>query len=314
MSDKESPFSEIRTITPDQAREWLKQVPEYQRRLDQKHCSKIAMAITRNEWRVNGAAIVFNERGDLIDGQHRLTAISLAGRSVQALVVTGVSKDELTFASLGDSKSRTTSDFLHVKNANTVAAVLRLLWFVDNRMFTSIYTRAGRGQIPNPPIGELVRMGKKIGQNISDLVEPLNNARRITGSGTWLVFLTYYHENYRPIAEGKRVAEFMARLGDGAELTKDSPILLLRKRCLDRKIKLGLAELPKKVIEALTLKALNAFLEGKKLERLVWLPDRENFPSLKGYDLDSEHEKPLFKGLDEHPDPKPNGLASEARA
>lgn len=278
--------AEMMSVTPTMAMNWLSAVPEYQRKVDEKQVNKLIMAIQRNEWRVNGAAIVFNEKGDLIEGQHRLEAIAKAGRTVQSLVVTGVGKDEMTFASLGDVKPRKAADFIYTKNATMVAAVIRLLWFCENRLlFSGLKARGSETAnfISSPPVGELVKLAKKHAQTISEMVIPLKDSTRITRTGAWTVFLMYYFHLYRPPDEAIKASEFFGRLGDGIGLEKNSPILLLRKR-MEGQAQQGLLELPRKVREALVLKALNFFLDGVQIDRLTWNPDREPFPPLRGYE------------------------------
>jgi hypothetical protein len=281
----DEPYGEIMDISPKLAMDWLSTIPDYQRKIDERQVNKLVMAIQRNEWRLNGAAIVFNEKGELIDGQHRLTAIYKSGKTVQSLVVTGVSKDEITFASLGDTKPRRVSDFLHTTNVHVVASVLRYVWFMENKML-SYAVRLTRNHQPspkftNPPVAEIVRLAKKHAEPIAALVEPLNEARRLTKGGSWVVFLMYYFETYRPKEEAVKVAEFFARVGDGVDLKADSPILQLRKRCAEQA---GNLVIPVEIKQALILKALNAYLMGQKLERLTFSAERESFPPLRGYD------------------------------
>lgn len=280
----ESVATEIVDVSPEQALQWLSATPDYQRKIDEKQVSKLVMAIQANEWRLNGATIVFNERGDLIDGQHRLEAISKASKTVPCIIVTGVSKDEMTFASLGDVKSRKASDFIHTRNANVVAAVLRLLWFTEKKLlYHGMKAKSAEYKTfpSSPPIPEIVRLAKKHATEIAPMIEPLTDAMRLTKTGAWVPFLMYYFTINRPRTEAEKVAEFFMRVVDGVNLGQGSPILLLRKRLAETDT---LAQLPRRVKEALVLKALNFYLDGKTIERLVWMPEKELFPILRGYE------------------------------
>ena len=290
MAKKEEPASEVMDIGPKLAMDWLSSVPEYQRKVHETQVNKLAMAITRGEWRVNGAAIVFNEKGDLIDGQHRLHAIVKSGKTVQSLVVTGIAKDDITFASLGDTLPRRAQDFLHVPNVTVVASVLRTLWFMENKLLLHSLkgkgrskTGAAKGLPTNPPVAEIVRLSKKHNpQALSELVEPLHEAMRMTKTGSWCVFLMYYFKTFRPPEEAAKVATFFARVGDGADLPADSPMLILRKKCLEGGI--GNLVIPRFIMQAFVLKALNFHLVGQRIDRLSFAQDRESFPPLRGYD------------------------------
>jgi hypothetical protein len=54
------------------------------------HVDKLASDIISGRWVVNGASIVFDTQGTLVDGQHRLAAIAKCGIAVQTTVVRGV--------------------------------------------------------------------------------------------------------------------------------------------------------------------------------------------------------------------------------
>ncbi len=58
----------LETITPEMALNWLSARPDFQRKVDEKQVRKLAHAIRKNEWRENGATIVFDEKGNLLDG------------------------------------------------------------------------------------------------------------------------------------------------------------------------------------------------------------------------------------------------------
>ena len=278
---------EIIQTSPQQAINWLDAVPDYQRKIDERQINKLIMAIQRNEWRINGATIVFNAKGELIDGQHRLQAIAKAGKTVPCIVVTGVSNDEMTFASLGDVKVRKAADFIHTNNANVVAAVLRLLWFTENNLlFHGLKAKNSeyKNMPTSPPIPEIVRLAKKHAEEIAITIPPLKDAMRLTTCGAWIPFLMYYFTINRPRVEATKVAEFMSRVIDGVNLGPNSPVLKLRQRLQQQSAHGSLAVLPRRVKEALVLKALNFFLEGKEVDRLTWAPEKEPFPLLRGYD------------------------------
>src|SRR5581483_4804534 len=111
---------------------WLKRLPDYQRRMDERQVVKLTTAIQNGEWQENGATIVFNEDGELIDGQHRLAAVIRSGKTIWSLVVRGVSSKESVFHTIGDEKPRRVTDLLRTANVNNVAAVARYLWLVEH--------------------------------------------------------------------------------------------------------------------------------------------------------------------------------------
>ena len=273
-------FTELIDITPTLAMDWLSAVPEYQRKIDEKHVARITFAINNNEWRLNGATIVFNEKGELIDGQHRLTAIYKSGRTVKSLVVTGVNSQEATFATLGDSKSRQLADFIHTKHSTATAAVIRYLWFAEHKiLYYGMGSKVTKNKV-SPPIPELVKLSNKHALPISEIVDITHKVKRVTGTGAWNVFIIYWIKLYGTEEEKLKTIEFFNQVGTGENLEANMPSFCLRKRFLDTA---GLAELPKKVKEALVLKCLNYHLIGQTIKMASWAPERENFPKLIHY-------------------------------
>lgn len=260
-------------ITPHQAEEWIKTVPHYQRKVDERQVKKLEIAIRRGEWRENGATIVFNRKGELIDGQHRLMAIIRSGISVYSLVVTNVSEGEETFNTIGDEKARRLTDFLHTTNVNNVGSVVRYAWAIQNKDWPQLHITA--------PIPDMLKIAKEHGEYISALIAPVAQAGRIIGGVSYCAFLVFYHTKIYEIDHPERLAQFFARVGDGIGLVNNDPAYQLRKRFLELR---GTISIPRRAAWALTLKALNAHLDNHRIEKLSFSPDREPFPPLRGYD------------------------------
>ena len=66
--------AKIVDITPEMAREYLEK-NSHNRRLSERSVRNLATAIKNGEWQVNGEAIKVDKEGNLLDGQHRLSAI-----------------------------------------------------------------------------------------------------------------------------------------------------------------------------------------------------------------------------------------------
>lgn len=122
----------ITHISPELAKEWLG-FNTNNRRLDKRNVSHLRDAITQGEWYMNGEAIIFSNDGRLLNGQHRLWAIIMAGIGVDVLVVRGVNQE--SFRTLDSGRVRRAGEVLAMdgeKNGNKVAAAVQaLLAFVD---------------------------------------------------------------------------------------------------------------------------------------------------------------------------------------
>jgi hypothetical protein len=82
--------SEVRTITPKEAAQWLKGRNGHNRPLSKTYVSYLANEIQSGKWRLTHQGIAFDSDGVLVDGQHRLSAIVEAGKPVQMLITIGL--------------------------------------------------------------------------------------------------------------------------------------------------------------------------------------------------------------------------------
>ncbi|MCL3993772.1 hypothetical protein [Streptomyces lavenduligriseus] len=117
--------TEVRTVTPELAREWLERNIN-NRPLSRQTVTHLARAIERGEWRLTHQGIAFDENGRLVDGQHRLEAVVKAGLPVEVLVAHGVPRAAFTVMDTG--RKRTGRDALSLAgetNSNHLAAALR---------------------------------------------------------------------------------------------------------------------------------------------------------------------------------------------
>ena len=93
----------IKKINPLIAEECLRNNPN-NRKLNRARVRQIAEEMKRGEWRNNGESIVINDRGELVDGQHRLNAIIESGKEYIFNFST-VASEEANFYDLGLSRS-----------------------------------------------------------------------------------------------------------------------------------------------------------------------------------------------------------------
>lgn len=274
-------------ITPSQAEKWLEDVPAYQRKIRPANLNKLILAITRGEWRENGATIVFNSKGELIDGQHRLKAIAMSGVAVWATVVTNVSSGIETYQTIDDGAARRLQDFLQVPHVNVVSAVLTNYWLLENGLWPSSKSKT------KPPHADVLKLGKDHMDYISGLVSPLAKAGRITRQHSFVTFLVFYHTKIYPVNED-RLSGFFAQVSEGLELKQHDPAYQLRRRFIN----VSKSENIKSIVaQAMILKALNFHLDGKPSGLLKWEPGREDFPPLKGYKINDNQQRLMEKTL-----------------
>ncbi len=112
--------TEILKITPDKARKYLER-NRTNRPLNKRTVSQYAAQMTKNLWLLSGEGIAIDSDNNLINGQHRLEAIKLSGKTVKMLVVFDV--DPETFKVYDTGKVRSAGDIFSIAGVNNGTAV-----------------------------------------------------------------------------------------------------------------------------------------------------------------------------------------------
>jgi len=116
-------------ITPDLAEKWLAKNIGFNRKLSETTVEKYVSEIIRDAWNErSGETIKFDADGNLIDGQHRLTALVKTGRTLWMSVAYNCSRE--AFKTIDTGKNRGGADVLSIlneKNCNILASAVTLL-------------------------------------------------------------------------------------------------------------------------------------------------------------------------------------------
>ena len=94
--------------------------------------SAYAESMKDGYWACNGEAIIFSNKGTLLDGQQRLSAVVKSGISIASVIIRGVNKKD--FDSMGQGRKRTNGTILAIenyKNANLCASTVRGLYIYN---------------------------------------------------------------------------------------------------------------------------------------------------------------------------------------
>ena len=120
----------IVTVTPELAREWLKN-NRFNRPLKARLVEKYVRQILEGNWQRTHQGIAFDENGIIIDGQHRLCAIIRTGQSVRMLVF--LNETQLAHESIDNGKTRSLLDVVRLEmHDNTLKgkhiSALKAMW------------------------------------------------------------------------------------------------------------------------------------------------------------------------------------------
>ena len=275
------PQVSIEFITPEMAVRSLATSPS-NRRLRDKRIDALAEALTNGTFLFNGASIVFDDEGRLLDSHHRLMACVRSGVGFESVVVIGVNPKAKRNVDTGAARSLadTLGEDKETSTSALGATLTRLVRFeraMENgggeANFAADKTYVAPGTSlqyldDHPEVREAVRKSFEL----RDVISPSRVA--------WLVYLT---ARARP----RKSTEFFGKLATGENLDGTHPCHVLRNRLLiamaDRRARLKDSE-----YYAILIKAWNAFLEGRPLtpRGLAWRIEPsgtrapEAFPSL----------------------------------
>jgi len=255
--NQNDPRVTLRWVTPELAAQWLA-TNENNRNLRERLVRKLAGAIKRGEWRLNGDTIRFDQNGKLVDGQHRLAAIVHAQTPIETFVAEGI--DRSAQVTMDTGAKRTLADALKLRGENDVnvlAATLRMYWRYLHGQLRYFRVEATHE--------ELLKLLDEH-PTIRDSVSAVRATKTLRISHTTASTAHYICSRGNP--EDEDAKYFFQRLLDGVDLEEDSPIRRLREWLLTTagtKTK----HTPTYVL-ALYIKAWNAYIEGRPVKALRW--------------------------------------------
>lgn len=254
---------EIIKITPVVAKGWLNKNFN-NRGINEKTVREYASDMINGRWKCNGEAIKFDNRGHLIDGQHRLNAITLSNTSQDMLVVRGL--DPQVFDSIDIGRMRSTANVMEVKNIphfNRVASALAVVVMYDKGVGSRVRDRIK----PNQSLELLDKYA-----DLPDAMEEIGVARPIL-LGRSLFDGLYYI--FRRIDKGM-AKEYMQAIRDGVGIESFNAWRQLRERLIRNYTSMN--KLDEVQIAALIIKGWNLARQGRDSAKLGWAATKEEFP------------------------------------
>lgn len=276
------PYSAMVLIPHTVATSWLRH-NHRNRNPRRRACVDLARDMAAGNFDLNGDAIKFSRpvrEGEipnvpagtvvLLDGQHRLTACEIAQTPFPSVVIFGL--EPTAQETIDSGIKRTLSDVLRMDgeiNAAILGALVKraAAWESGDRRYHANYALTkseARAFLAKHP--EL-RRSAAIGARTHGEFKVVRQS---------VVSLT--HWIFTRIDEGE-AAWFFQRLGDGAEMAKDNPIMALRRRLIDERESKEYVPDWKQVVYY--IRAWNALREGKTNFVLFAGVDKDTVPEPK---------------------------------
>lgn len=262
------PQVSVESITPDAAAQLVGTMGR-NRRSRRPRVEQYARDMKEGRWTLNGATVVIDRDGKLLDGQHRMAAVVEAGVAVNMMVVRGVDTDAMPTIDTG--MARTYSDVIGIRgamHANVAAAIARLWWQYERDAMhlnvPSSHAELDTVRVAHPLID--ASASKVAGENLRRLIPP-----------SPLGFVHAYVSEYDVAAAD----DFLQMVATGAGLAESHPVFALRRRLIDNLS--NKAKVQRTEMVALVILAWNATYLQRDVRVLRWRskgPAAEAFPRI----------------------------------
>ncbi|MHB1496812.1 MAG: hypothetical protein ACYCXN_02715 [Acidimicrobiales bacterium] len=130
-------YAVVATVRPQTAEQWLDELQRKNRKISPNVVSRYARAMSSGDWRVNGEAIVFSDKGMLMNGQHRLTACVASREPLKVLIVVGVPDTDEMMATFDGGSVRTGGQVLGMAsyhNPNVLSSMADIVYKYENNI------------------------------------------------------------------------------------------------------------------------------------------------------------------------------------
>ncbi len=162
----------ITNLSPNAAQRLLAH-NTFNRPLRNKRIQALTDSIIENRWKFNGASIVTDTKGRLLDGQHRCHAVIRAEKAVRTVLVTNVSPT--AFDTIDQGAKRTGADIFSlcgVSNPSVVAASLSIIHQHDHG-----YPEGADGGDTTPDMDQRIALFDSI-SGYEDIVRHVSHYKR----------------------------------------------------------------------------------------------------------------------------------------
>lgn len=253
----------VEEVDPPLALDWL-ETNEHNRKLSKRLVGTYAEAMRHNEWRLNGEPIIFDNKGRLQSGQHRLHAVVESGVSIWTVVVRNAEPDALF--SLDSGRKRTLADALRLRgelDVNNLAAAVTWLWRIQNDLMDRPSETATTTHLLN-----VLRKTPEIRESLTDA----RRMRRALGFSIGLCAALHWAFYQRDPEDAEA---FIEQVVEGVNLPARAPALALRRWATSAKM--GNRRPSQVSVAAITIKAWNAYRDHRDIHALAF-KGSEAFP------------------------------------
>ncbi len=262
--------SSIEFITPQAAREILSKNTN-NRPLRPGIVRYYQNMMEHGQWDVNGESIKIAADGTLLDGQHRLEAISRGNHGIDTFVVRGLPND--TFTTIDNGKTRSHGDYLKIAgyegNATTLAAAARIAMFFNREGVFRVGGDRSSGKQGNKVSPDDIVCYVEKHKGLVESVEKISSSKLLPQSiaiGCHYIF---------SILDMEKADDFFQKLQNGEGLKSGNPILALRNRLISLRGDGRAGEGHRRMLVYYVVHAWNAFMKDREIKEIKYQTDYE---------------------------------------
>lgn len=263
MAIKEQPIATIESISPADATKYLnKESMPVNRNISQDWVKELARRMASGQW--NPAAyepIHFDTNNHMINGQHRLRALTLADVSIEFLVVRNCSPDAIFNIDTG--RGRSLGSFLELHGERDGRVLAGTIALYSNYLKTGYVQKFGGGHGRDTIKESMDLLGEHPGLRESNH-RGMKINRFVRGGGSRWGTLHYIFTSI----DDEDADGFFEQLVSGVDLKEGDPILALRKRLQDHALNPHIMQ--SREHSAIIIKTWNHYRAGSKIDRINW--------------------------------------------
>lgn len=229
-----------------------------------------------DRWQFTHQGVAFDEKGRLVDGNHRLAALELAGKArpdirVPFLVITGVPVEAMDSIDIG--RRRSLSDMLQMKgfpNTLQLSSTARLVYLFRNGQFD----RPDRRYWSNarPTRQELAAFVGTDPEGLKAAVRIGGQSKIFTPAAVSAAWYIITNAN-----TGGDHELFFKQLANGEHIGQGDPVFALRRWGINARAKAGAME-ASWIQFAMLVKGFQYFRTGRRSHLAIWKAEVEAFP------------------------------------
>jgi hypothetical protein len=262
-------------VTPKMAENWLSRSNNI-RNLMEPTVLLYAENMSKGQWEFNGETIKFNNKGELIDGQHRCAACVRSGKSFMTSVVYGVeSADNVDRGKLRTPDQLIKARGLSVKNSITMSAMINFL-HAYNDVGSKGFVTVGHGKHPLTMTDRLAFAE----ENQDELNASIDVTARVRNIFNQPSLHSALHFLFSKTAGQSHADDFYEKLITGVGLSGDDPIYHLREKLIKIRTEKG-KHREINPYAGLVIKVWNYYVGGNKILRLSYNYEKEGVAKIK---------------------------------